>query len=145
MNKDRLARLVFPRTIEEWREANAEQEAAPREPGRYKMTMGGEPRTAHVTATCSRCRRELRSTGISFGDRPPCDRHDDVDECLVIHIHEAFECPYWRFRLWRVWHHRTWGRVERTWKTRRWRRRARRERSDPEAWKNYWAEGGGDD
>lgn len=135
--RDALSRLLFPESSEDWEEAKAENDAAPREPGRFKIMVGGEPRPAEPwEGTCPACRRVIRSGsgGINFGDPWPCPQHEG--DCLVMHLHWSEDCPAWRNRLWRFWNIRTWGRVERRWKSWKWRRAAERERAD------FWKAGG---
>lgn len=111
----------------------------PREPGRFSIAMGGEPRRYEWTGACPDCGRVLSARGISFGDFP-CEMHPDIPECSTIHLHWSEDCP--KHRLWRLWHHHTWGKAERRWKSWRWRRRAKRERADPAAWVEFWKQGG---
>lgn len=114
-----MARLVFPSSTEDWREANAILDATPREPGRFKLGFDSEPRWFEWEGDCPDCGRHMTSTGVVFGNRP-----DDS----ALYVHWAESCPALKHRLWRLWYCHTYGRLERRYKSWRWRRRARVER-----------------
>lgn len=138
--KDRLDRLMFPESMEDWERAKAEHDAAPREPGRYKVGVAGPPRSPEPwSGVCEYCGKTISDpggNGVIFGEFP-CDKH--TGDCLPMHGHHAFSCRGPRMILWRFWHHHTWGKVRVRWMSYKWRRRAKRERNDPSAWLRFWS------
>lgn len=143
-DRDRMERLLFPESEDEWERANAENEAAPREPGRYKVGVAGAPRSTGPTERqCEDCGKVCRSGGgVSFGFHP-CDLHGcDFSDCIAVHHHWGEDCPGWRHRWFRLWNRGPVWSVRRRWLSWRWRRTAKRERSDPAMWADYWKDGG---
>ena len=140
---DPLRKLLFPDNEVTWQVAKMENDALPREPGRYKVGVAGPPRpTTPFDFDCPDCGGHFSSRGgIAFGTQPACEMHPDMDDCIPIHIH-WMSCPSWKHRLWRLWHHHTWGQIVRRWKSYKWRRRAKKERADPNAWVKFWSQGG---
>src|SRR5688500_11811730 len=95
---ERLQRLLFPESEEDWEEARAENDAAPREPGRYKIVFPNAPRPMEPwSGVCPDCGRTVssRGGGVSFEDIP-CPLH--TGDCLVMHIHWSEDCPGLRHR-----------------------------------------------
>lgn len=112
---------------------------APREPGRAKIVMGGEPVAYSIENTCDACGKTIRSSGVRFGPPMDCPMHPDAEDCLGIHIHYGDNCTALRWRLSRLRTAITWP-IERRWKSWRWRRGMDAERADPEAWAHYWSD-----
>jgi hypothetical protein len=147
--RDLIDRLLFPRSQEDWETAKAENDAAPREPGRYKIGVGGEPHiTKPTVAICDKCGATIRSKGggIRFGDPIRCKNpaHQGLEDCLLIHTHQSVDlpgikaCAYWKCRLWRArckYGDKKLHDKYRSWK---WKRRAKRERADPSRWAEFW-------
>jgi len=97
MDEDLTRRLLFLDSEEEWEEANAENEATPREPGRWKVGVGGAPRSIPPwEGPCPDCGRTLCSGGgIEFGEFEP--------GYFAIRYHWSTNCPAWKYRRWRLW------------------------------------------
>lgn len=115
---------------------------APREPGRARVTMGGEPRTVDTEVECDFCGCVLRWRGVMFGDGPSwsCKIHPGREaECLPLHSHYSEDCPALHWRLRRFKTALTWP-IERRWRSWRWRRRMSKDRRDPESWAHFWAD-----
>lgn len=130
---DRLRRLLFPRSEEEWTEAQAENEAAPREPGTYKVRVSAAPRPYVFDGECPRCHRHVHSEGIRF-----TDMSEDEDAELTLRMHWALACPAWKSRRHRWWYRHGWPRIKDRHRMRRLRRARAKERRDPNAWLQYW-------
>lgn len=145
--RDLIDRLLFPRSQEDWEEAKAESDAAPREPGRYKIGVAGEPhRTEPSTHVCEDCGTTIRSKGgIRFGDDLPCKvpAHQGWDDCHMVHIHQVLDlpdipaCRAWKWRRYRL----RWkliGKQKNRYLSWKWKRRAKKERADPSRWAEFW-------
>lgn len=136
------AAAMFAESEEEFNEITNELNSLPREPGTYRVSFAGAPRSVPVTEVdCPDCGRKLRTGGgVAFGDWE-CPQHpatSSITDCMGIHMHWSEDCPAWKHRRWRLWHHHTWGRVERRWYSYKWRRRRKKERADPVNWVEYW-------